>query len=208
MINRTVVVLAWLGFCAASVQAAEVLDQSTIGPSIGVALINEGFLYGGQSFTAGKSGELTRAVAVFGRSPQRQVDFDFSVWRTANGVPVGNALTSKVVPWQQVPDTLSVFSDNLRTNIVFAQPAAVVAGQQYALLVRGVGVSNGPGQAIGIWVIRNNVYSGGSELVGQSPTLMQPESVFDNMFETYVVVPEPAGAAFLLAAGIFGRRRV
>ncbi len=148
------------------VLAAVVLDQSQLdhsGPSgfYGPSL-------GGQSFTAGKTGNLVR-VSVWPLTPL--TGLALQVMTTSGGLPTGTVIGSGTVASSAVNQWLDVDLD---------VPAAVTAGTQYAFVFVFSATQNGFGVA-------DDIYAGGTVVFFQNGTWAS-NPVYDNAFRTYVDV--------------------
>lgn len=120
---------------ATPAMAAPAVDQTAAVSSHGAGY--SAWVFQGQTmaqpFTAGITGGLTQAdlsMAPFGAN---QTDLTVSIYSMSAGVPVGSALASTVIP---TADIQAMTPDrNLNTLTVnFSTPAAVTAGQQYAIV--------------------------------------------------------------------------
>ena len=127
------------GFSAGA--AAQGVADASCAPLSGANAFTIGNNRLAQTFTAGISGELTAAEISLGMS-MVDVPADFTVRIgevNGSGVPTNTVLASTTIPSASVPGG----SSNLKVIAGFAQPAAIVAGQQYALVVSkpGAGTS-------------------------------------------------------------------
>jgi hypothetical protein len=196
-VSCLVIVVAAL--LAPRTSSALLLDQSVnVSGGIMAVVLNEDARYYGQSFTAGISGQLVRADATVQDYWSQNLDFEFSIWSTSAGLPTGEPLAVQRVDAARIVGTV--------TQVVFDQPASIVAGQQYALLVRGANLPPEYTNHIGVWLgPMGDRYAGGTALEGNSPTTMSvipanPSTGLhaDLGFATYVQIPEPTALAPLL----------
>jgi hypothetical protein len=179
--------------------AQDMLDQSVTTPPTGQAAIVQvapAFVYG-QTFTAGSSGLLaaaTLALSASSAGTTASVGLYATTGAGPNAVPTGAALATGVVTVQQTtpPTSAAQF-----TTVTFASPAAVVAGQVYALVLGPVQTPLGSL----LWSYAGgNPYLAGTAL--QSFTGVngpyQPLPTIDFDFQTFVTPPTPAAAPVVL----------
>src|SRR5688572_16719388 len=144
IVLRRSALAALLAVCAAfalatapTASAQELPDASCPGPNTG-GPSGDGDDRFAQTFTAVQTGKLTRAQAPLSKNTGNQ-DFVFAIHTVASGVPTDTPLAATLVLGDPVTGTLSPQEG------VFASPANVVAGQQYAFVV------SGPGSGVGSW---------------------------------------------------------
>ena len=208
--------------------AAALAACAAVAPSAGAAEIDQAFVpppgqnlgftldglwdYIGQSFTAGVSGELVAADYYFyfftqNDEPVTDSDVLYSVHLVENGQITATVLASQLVPNDQVP----VVGLNPFLNVQFDNPAQIVAGQAYALVVSTPDEPIGhPAGGSGSWAgLAEGGYAGGTDHGGNTFPIGTENSLGDLFFATYVEVPEPSSLAGLAAVGLaaLARRR-
>ena len=121
-----VAVLAAAALAAPSAASAAVLDASCTSPSVG-EIGQPGNNRGAQTFTAQNTGALTRAQVEINKigSPG---DWILSINAVdGSGAPTNTVLGATTISDSSVPNAVGTLTAD------FAHPAAVTAGQQYAL---------------------------------------------------------------------------
>ena len=141
-------------------QNLDQINASVGGNGLGVTITT----WSGQTFTPAVSGLLTRAdIALFcsgctGTTP----NLTLSVRATSGGLPTGADLATATIPG--FSSGVSIFYTG-----IFASPAALTAGTQYALLIRPT-VNPAPGTyaitRTGSAATGQNIYAGGARLNG------------------------------------------
>ncbi|CAD5988548.1 hypothetical protein PCC9214_05407 (plasmid) [Planktothrix tepida] len=187
-----------------------VLDQEFVGSTNLGAFINEGFIFVGQTYTAGLTGTLTGVnidVNSFndlnGRKITEYFPLRVAIHEVSAGLPTRNILGETI---------LNSSSASLNNFISFSQTIPQVIGKQYAIIVNYFGAPpSGAQQGIGIWSGRvGNEYLGGQLVF--SNELTQWDSYDDNdlNFRTFVnpgktaSVPESSSVLSLLMFGALG----
>jgi hypothetical protein len=158
---------------------APVLDQSFIGVGgEGLGLARE--FYWGQTFTAGRTGQLAGVnVDIQGYSSSPLV---VQIREVANGLP------TSVVLGESVLDSSSANLDRL---ITFPTKIDIVAGVQYAIVARYDGLAEN--QSGGSWTATNvGNYAGGSTVFFTVTDNRWTLGIDDAHFRTYVDERPPA----------------
>jgi hypothetical protein len=162
---------------------APALDQSnTAGTSTGTGFGTPAWT--GQTFVAGLSGLLVQAdVQLFcngcGATPP---NLTLSLRATAAGLPTGADLASVSIPGAAFASGSTVFA-----SANFPSPASVVAGTQYALILRPVSAPAGSGY---FWIRSSpSTYASGSRVLSaDSGTTWSADTTRDYNFRAYVRV--------------------
>jgi hypothetical protein len=192
-----------------------ILDQQfDDGPTGGEAFVNrqESPLLGGifpvewaQTFTAGVTGDLWRVDLRVGRNLEVDQPLFMDI-RTVNaGLPTesnlgSNILASMTIPASAVPiPQFYGYSDF--TEFTFSSPAPVIAGEQYAIVLRSEQFSNPPSFLAYRLITASTsfeAYTGGAAYVRVDAGWEEPSVKNDIQFRTFVAVPEPS-SMFLLS---------
>jgi hypothetical protein len=126
----------------------------------------------GEVFTAGRTGSLEKVRIAFSGTPAS--DVTVTIRTVSGGLPSGTILATTTIPHANVPASPS--SPPTLVDAVFADPATVAAGTQYAYVVTmqgGIQVQvSGDQYAGGYWVYDSGAW--------------QFFSGYDMYFETYV----------------------
>ncbi len=170
---------------------ATIDQQSTVTTGNGIAFTNASWT--GQTFTAGKSGSLTRAdinlFCVFCSTAPPSIIV--SIRATSGGMPTGSDLASSSVTISNYTGVQANYSAN------FASPPTVTAGSQYAIIIRASAAYGTSGKNLGFSDSAtgnntgDNVYAGG-QLVrstnGGSSWAAEPSytPTADGVFATYI----------------------
>lgn len=170
-----IAVLISLG--ASSAQAVGTLDQSVTGTSLGLLTVNS-VQPVAQSFTAGLSGQLDRVTLSLMRN--NTPNGSIVEIRTMSGsTPSTTVLASQSLPDASVPTTMS------QVSIDFSAPATVVAGTQYAIVLR-IPVLQAASNSIRWAVEPGNPLATGTNF---SAITWNELPGYDLRFATYVTVP-------------------
>lgn len=170
---------------------ATIDQQNTTITNNGVAFTNASWV--GQTFTAGKSGSLTRAdvnlFCVFCTTAPPSIIV--SIRATSGGMPTGSDLASASLAISDYSGTQAFYTAS------FASPASVTAGTQYALIIHASAAYGTSGKNLGFSdsaasaAVGNNVYASG-QLVrstsGGSSWIAEPSytPTADGGFKTYI----------------------
>jgi hypothetical protein len=108
--------------------AVPVIDQQSSG-SVNRVTSSTSTNQIGQSFTAGRTGALTRLdlSSVF-TGGSNIISLTVRIYATSSGLPIGSPIASEVIPQADVP----VNGTGAQMTVTFTSPANVIAGQQYA----------------------------------------------------------------------------
>jgi hypothetical protein len=177
-----------------------VLDQEFVMPDGLTGLINEGFTFVGQTYTASLTGTLAGVNIDVSEFDRGNFPLRVAIHEVLAGVPTSTVLSETVLASQ------SAF---LTDFIEFPETILQVTGNQYAIVVNYVG-ANGIG-ALGAWIGgTENRYLGGQH-VSSNDTItwdtFAEYASFDLHFRTFVLpqeivpVPEPSSIVGLLALG-------
>jgi Ca2+-binding RTX toxin-like protein len=167
--------------------AQEVPDASCPGPA-GAFLgsSSPGTDQFAQTFTALNTGTVTRAQVRVVKAAGSTGDYALAVHTVdGSGVPTQTVLASTTVQNEDVPE-----GDEVTVEGIFASPADVVAGQQYALVLSRPG-----GSQLGVNARTDNVCPGGAFIAfdgGDFAALIVGE---DLIFAVFVTPPAAAIAA-------------
>jgi hypothetical protein len=184
---------------AATLQAA-VLDQELVIPQGLGAIINGGFTFVGQTYTAGLTGTLAGVnVDVFAFNPT--FPLRVAIHEVSAGVPTSTVLGETV---------LASASATLNDLISFSGIIPQVSGRQYAIVVNYLGAPP-PGDALGDWLGgARDEYLGGQVVFSNDTTTWTTYEDGDLHFRTFVLsqetvtVPESSSVLGLLAFGALG----
>jgi hypothetical protein len=144
-----------------------------------------------QTFTAGITGELDEADLVLSKVGDAPATVNVEIRSTSAGKPTASVLASGTVA------TSGLGEDAAFVPVVFATPAPVMAGTQYALVVYSPGMA---GNAVG-WSAQGtgDPYSGGEVFISGDPLPPGANwggfSFEDFEFKTFVVPAPPAPPA-------------
>ncbi len=160
-----------------------VSDQAnTAGTTTGTGFGTPNFT--GQTFVAAVSGPLVKAdVQLFcngcGATPP---NLTLSLRNTSGGLPTGADLASATIPGSAFAAGSSVLY-----TASFASPATVIAGTQYALILRPVSVPAGSGY---FWIRSSpSTYTNGSRVLStDSGATWSSDTTRDYNFRTYIYV--------------------
>lgn len=133
-----VVVLCLVSLGGSVAQAQAVLDQSMTMVNNGGTFVGAG-LEVGQTFTAGRSGSLTRVDLLLSQSPGRvdrvivvpAPDLIVTIQATTNGAPNGTVLATQTIPSASFA-SLPINADGA-IEVTFSSPASIQAGTTYAI---------------------------------------------------------------------------
>lgn len=148
-----------------------------------IALINEGFTYVGQTYTASQTGCLgVVSIDVRKGSEVEAYPLRVAIYDVVAGTPTSQILGQTV---------LKSSSSSLSDLVTFPKCIGQVAGDQYAVVVNYVGApSSGAGQVLGSWTgSTTSPYSGGAS-VFSNDTISWTVSTGDLYFRTYVQVTQ------------------
>lgn len=164
-------------------RAEEVLDQQNVADGSGG---DGSSIPRAQTFTAGISGPLSRVdLALFRNANVSDCEFQVEIWDTTAGAP-GRALTGETL---RSSDVTSVPAAEIFLPVIFASPADVTAGTQYAIVLH----SSCTGGSV-FWQFVANTYA-----AGQSHTLApggwEADPTQDYLFKTFVRLPSPVLAS-------------
>jgi hypothetical protein len=180
----------------AAAQATEVLDQSqtsTTGAEGGAS----GPVWLGQTFTAGKTGNLDRVdldLAIAGNVTE---PLTVGIYASSGGVPTGSALGSGTVSAASLQKQQQGGSF-LWTPVSISPAVAITAGQQYAIVISDPNqvdyFDNGY-----VWAAAcgPNPYSGGVFVESSDSGSSWEPTLCSSAFKTYVDVPGPDFADLL-----------
>jgi hypothetical protein len=185
-----------------------VLDQEFVEPIDLYALINEGFTFVGQTYTAGLTGTLTGVnidVDSFFNDSNPHITEEFplrvAIHEVSAGFPTPNILGETI---------LDSSSASLNDFISFSQTIPQVIDKQYAIIVNYFGAPPAR-QGIGSWNgIVGNKYLGGQLVFSNNITQWNVFEDGDLNFRTFVIpdettsVPEYSSVFSLLVFGVLG----
>ena len=130
-----------------------------------------------QTFTPALSGPLTAAQLVVNESnPAFTGDFTVRIATVDAGVPSNNVLASTVVPESTIPEQETTIT------AVFASPATVVAGQQYALVLTRPGDYTVRGRAL-------DPCNGQGYYSADQTAVFSPTGTIDLLYSVFVSSP-------------------
>jgi hypothetical protein len=146
--------------------------------------------WGGQTFTAGVSGQLTKAdINLFcfsctGTTP----NLTLSVRATAGGLPTGSDLAAATIPG---------FSSGAAVyySVTFASPITVTAGTQYALVIRPT--ANPSAGTYALTVSTGSQYAAGARVSSGNSGSTWTAATSDAGFHTYVHVGFPSSGTLV-----------
>lgn len=180
---------------------ADVLDQSFLGPGTQASVdVNTSFARA-QTFTVGATGTLSRIELILASSNTTVSDEMTIDLRPTDesGVPLpdaASALATRTIAGDVLGGTLD---ENAPYELDFSSFAIpVTAGQQLAIVARSnVPFAAGRQFAWAARLVAGEGYAGGAAWIGTPAWALQSggDGGVDLEFETYVEVPEPAGAA-------------
>lgn len=174
-----------------------VLDQSfqAIGEN---ALIADDLQTVAQTFTSAYDGYLAAVDLQIGREASVSTDLILQIRTTLlNNSPSRNVLLQLIIPSSQVN---TVFGSQPGFNRFDLPNGAVPVRQGETLAIALLGVETSTGGATPYaWGFSEGIYSGGAAFteIRGGGFVISPEHNFG--FRTYVTIPEPSVAAFLLA---------
>lgn len=153
-------------------------QQQTATGSSGYA-VGLGLDYG-QTFTTGATGSLTEVDLLVGTDPSQGGTVSVQI-RTVDGEgrPTSNVLATTSLASSQLPSSTSW------VTFAFATPAEVVAGAQYAIILRA------PDNVVGWEASSSNPYAGGALYASPDGAPYVPIDNYDDdgTFRTYVTPP-------------------
>ncbi len=161
--------------------AAEVLDQQQTTMTSPNGLSNTASW--AQVFTAGLNGPLSRVELRLDKDPAATAPLFVELRSVSAGVPTATVLASKQVPAADLAN--SAGGDVPFESVAFANPAAVLAGAQYALVVH----TNGIAQNYRVGNTNANVYAAGAAYssAASPPVAAWTVQTFDMAFKTFVL---------------------
>ena len=169
---------------------APVLDQqNTAGTTTGTSFNTVS--WGGQTFTAGVTGQLTKAdFTLFCNACTTTVNLTASVRATSAGLPTGADIASTTVAG-------STSGSAATYTATFASPPTLVAGTVYALLIRPVSNTTGGGGYFGIRSSPGTYAAGSRVTTTDSGATWAADTTRDFNFHTYVSVGYVASASLI-----------
>ena len=188
-----VVAVAAFALAASVAWATGTLDQQNPGPSSGFFGIC-GPPRLAQTFTAGLTGSLdTVDLGLSLEGPASGDEAVVSILGTSSGVPQdGQVLATQAVP--------HISATNTTTTVVFASPASITAGTQYAL-VFGAPTCVPDGDHFYQWNFTADTYSGGQACSKVTTWSCPSTNTEDFIFATYVTPPPPSADVAVSIAG-------
>jgi hypothetical protein len=144
-----------------------------------------------QTFTAGLSGGLDQVDLKLSQTPTAvTLPLTVEIRNAPGGSPGGTVLASGSIPASAAPPSGSPAF----VPVVFASPAPVTAGTQYAIVAHNGDIA--PTRFWGWADDGTNPYASGSTFFAQPPSAPWTNVAgTDLAFKTYVVTPTPAAAA-------------
>jgi len=197
-------------FGAATLYSGPILDQSFTnvtcsGCTSGLGqVLDEGFPFGGQTVTAGITGNLN-SVSIFaiqrvGIVTPWIIDIVAAPGGIANGTLLG------------VSNPFALPLDDAWTSISIPSLPFMAAGTSFAIIIQLQGVTGpSPGLLAGVWsggIFSTDQYTGGQPVFGNALNSLQLEGTFpgqgqgDLLFQTFVT-PSPEPSTFVLTGGTF-----
>jgi hypothetical protein len=164
--------------------SAGTLDQQQTASNVDGALLSTQSL--AQTFTAGISGGLDQVDLNF-RKAGTSPDVTVEIRDVSTGQPGTAVLATATVPGSAIATTAAFIP------AIFATPAAVTAGMQYAIVAYSPGASGNSGGVT--YQSGGNLYMGGSMFTSSQP--LPPGAPWNTLvnsdlaFKTYVTPPPP-----------------
>jgi hypothetical protein len=197
--------LAVVSFVFSPAARADVLDQSYLGgpPGVDGSVDANATFTRGQTFTVGQTGTLSRVMLPLARNATVEGDSVTIDVRPTDetGAPLledGTALASVVFPSAAVPEIMDF--GNLFEVDVSGAAIPVTEGDVLAIVARS-DVPFGQGRQFAIGAVIGGEYADGAAWIRSTGAwALQEQIPTDWGFETYVEVPEPAGAALAVVA--------
>jgi hypothetical protein len=181
--------------------SAGVLDQQYAPADTNGALFSNDFLDVAQTFTAGVSGTIDQVDVLVERAAGVTDPLVLEI-RTVDGSGVPTEADAGANILGSGTLTADQFVDDTAVTVSFSLSAAVVAGMQYAIVLRSDGDfyawqgTQEEGYAGGLAYQRLGVGTWGAN-----------DTIHEMVFATYVAVPEPASLSVVALALPFLRRR-
>ncbi len=170
--------------------AATVDQQNTAGTSTGTGGVGPATAnFGGQTFTAGKTGALTKVdFTLFCSGCTANPNLIVGIWATSGGLPTGGDLASTTIAGDNSGNSVTFVA-------TFSSPTTVTAGTQYALIVRPDAATGGSGY---LWIRSSpSTYAGGNKVTSaNSGSTWVGDTARDMNFHTYVSTGYAASATF------------
>jgi uncharacterized repeat protein (TIGR01451 family) len=157
----------------------EAVDQNQ-GAATTISTTPTSTTWAGQTFTAGKTGNLTKITIGLGLGSGTTGTVTVEIHNASSNLPGSTVLSSVATlgPVTNGGNTVAPYT------VTFSSPAAVVSGTQYSIVIKGV--SNN------VYVVRSsgNPYSGGQySSTTTSGSSWTAASTADMVFTTYVTTP-------------------
>ncbi|HZT61307.1 MAG TPA: MBG domain-containing protein [Pyrinomonadaceae bacterium] len=162
-----------------SSSGGEAIDQNQTGATT-ISTTPTSTTWAGQTFTAGKTGNLTKISVGLGLNSGTTGTVTVEIHNASSNLP-GSTVLSSVATLGPVTNASGTVATYTAT---FSSPAAVVSGTQYSIVVKG-----GTGS---VYVVRSsgNPYSGGQySSTANSGSSWTAASTADMTFTTYVTSP-------------------
>jgi Ca2+-binding RTX toxin-like protein len=178
--------LASLALAAPAAAGTLDVSQTSVDSSRTIGDLHQG----GQTFTPTRSGLLDQVDLSLGRASAClvTVDLNVAIHAVSGGVPIGAPLASAIVPAASVPIDPPLSAPYV--TVLFASPASVVAGTQYAIVASAPGAGTCFGGSVAkeyFWANKNSdVYAGGTRVNSDDGGASWTVIAVDHAFKTYV----------------------